>query len=123
MKFDFLQARNFELDRKDKLTAALTLPVGVLGGLGSVLVAMVKTFDYSDSALWWVFVPSIVACASAFLACLATLWPAYYRQEYSYLPLLRELEHGRTSTVNSTATWRGLAMTPSKRFPTTCAIV
>lgn len=97
MKAEFLKGRyDFELDRKDKLTAALTLPVGVLGGLGGVLVAMIRTFNYSDSLLWWVFVPSVVAAAGAFIACLATLWPAYYRQEYSYLPLLRELEDWET---------------------------
>ncbi len=41
LDFAFLKNRyDFELDRKEKLTAALTLPVGVLSVLGGALIAM-----------------------------------------------------------------------------------
>ena len=42
LEFAFFKDRyEFELDRKEKLTAALTLPVGVLSVLGGAVVAMV----------------------------------------------------------------------------------
>ena len=57
MKDEFIKDRyDFELDRKDKLTAALALPVGVLGLLGSAGVAMVRTFVFRDTTLDVLFV-------------------------------------------------------------------
>ena len=41
----FLKDRyDYELDRKDKLTASLTLPVGILTGLGGLLAVMFRSF-------------------------------------------------------------------------------
>jgi hypothetical protein len=47
--FAFLKDRyDFELGRKEKLTGALTLPVGVLSGLGGLIAAMARSFTYVD---------------------------------------------------------------------------
>lgn len=43
MDLKFLKERyDFELQRKEQLTSALTLPVGVLSGLGGLMAAMVS---------------------------------------------------------------------------------
>ena len=82
---------DFELDRKDKLTDALSLPVGILGGLGGLLAVMAQSFSYQDRVLTWVFVPLLVAAILAFISCLVQLGRAYHRQTYLYLPLLDTL--------------------------------
>ena len=41
--FDFLKDRyDYELKRKDQITAALTLPVGILIALGAAMAAMAR---------------------------------------------------------------------------------
>ena len=90
--FEFLKDRyDFELDRKDRLTDSLSLPVGILGGLGGVLAVMARSFSYQESMLTWTFVPLLVAAAGAFVICLVQLGRAYHRQTYLYLPLLDTL--------------------------------
>jgi hypothetical protein len=92
LDFEFLKDRyDFELDRKDKLTDALNLPVGILGGLGSLLALMARSFSYQDSVLTWAFAPFLVAAILAFVACLVQLGRTYHRQTYVYLPLLETL--------------------------------
>jgi hypothetical protein len=54
LDFDFLKDRyDCELQRKEQLTAALALPVGVLGGLGSFLAvpAGTATMEGMDTTL------------------------------------------------------------------------
>jgi hypothetical protein len=95
MDFDseFLKDRyDYELDRKDKLTAALALPVGVLGVLGSAGVAMVRTFSFADTTLTVLFVPVIGIGFVTFTACLILLCWAFVAQTYVYLPLLRDID-------------------------------
>jgi hypothetical protein len=93
MDFKFLKDRyDYELQRKEQLTSALTLPVGVLSGLGGLMAAMVRSF--SPKRLW-ISVPFGIALTSAvlaFFACLVYLALAYHRQKYIYLPLLGELK-------------------------------
>jgi hypothetical protein len=49
LDFDFIKDRyDFELDRKDKLTASLTLPAAVLSALGSAMAFMTGRFSYQD---------------------------------------------------------------------------
>lgn len=49
LDLDFLKDRyDFELDRKDKLTTSLTLPVGILTGLGGLIAIMAQSFTYED---------------------------------------------------------------------------
>lgn len=44
MRFDFVKNRyDYELQRKEQLTAALTLPVGVLSGLGGLIALMARS--------------------------------------------------------------------------------
>jgi hypothetical protein len=89
---DFLKDRyDFELTRKDALTAALTLPAGVLSGLASVLVVMSRSFTYRDPVLTWMFAFALAAAGCAFVTCLVLMGRAYLAQTYVYLPLLREL--------------------------------
>lgn len=93
MKVEFLRQRyEFELDRKDKLTAALALPVGVLTVLGGVGTAMVKSFTFDDRTLNVFFLGSVGGGFLAFTLCLWFLARAYLAQTYQYLPLLAELK-------------------------------
>ena len=98
MKFDFnfLKDRyDYELKRKDQITAALTLPVGVLIALGTALAAMARSFSYTDGYLTWCFLIFLGLAAVAFFLCVVYLGLAYHRQTYWYLPQLRELQTTR----------------------------
>lgn len=60
-RFDFDDLKNrydFELQRKEQLTAQLTLPVAVLGLLGSAIVAMARSFSYLEMVLTIPFTPA-----------------------------------------------------------------
>ena len=51
MKFNFNFQKDrydYELKRKDQITAALTLPVGILIALGAAIAAMARSFSYTD---------------------------------------------------------------------------
>ena len=100
MKIDFLKQRyDFELSRREQLTAALALPVGVLGGLGSLIALMARSFVYQHDLLSKMFLPLLVLDISAFFACLTYLALAYHRQTYIYLPLLKELQEWEDAFV------------------------
>jgi hypothetical protein len=89
---DFLKDRyDFELERKERLTEALTLPIGVLTVLGSVVGAMAQSFTYKFPILTWIFVPFVVVDILAFAVCLLYLARAYHSQTYIYLPTLKSL--------------------------------
>ena len=91
--FKFLKDRyDYELQRKEQLTAALTLPVGVLGGLGSLLTVMVRTLAFRPDVTTVVFAVFMVVAVCSFFTCLVQLIRAYHRQKYKYLPLLKELD-------------------------------
>ena len=94
--FDFLKDRyDYELKRKDQITAALTLPVGILIALGAAMAAMARSFSYTDGYLTWCFLLSLGSAAVAFFLCVVNLGRAYHRQTYWYLPLLSELQTTR----------------------------
>ena len=98
--FDFLKDRyDYELKRKDQITAALTLPVGVLIALGTVMVAMARSFSRTDGYLAWFFLLSLGSAACTFVVCVVYLVFAYHRQTHWYLPRLSELKKMRE-------TWR-----------------
>ena len=104
MKFDldFLKNRyDYELKRKDQITAALTLPVGILIALGTVMVAMAQSFSYTDGYLTLFFLIFLVLTALAFFLCVVCIGLAYHRQDQWYLPLLSKLQKTRE-------TWRVL---------------
>jgi hypothetical protein len=93
MKIEFLKERyDFELARKEQLTSALTLPVGVLSGLGGLMAAMARSF--APKTLWLTipFGTAFAVDVVAFFFCLVYLARAYHRQKYIYLPLLAELQ-------------------------------
>lgn len=93
MELKFLKERyDFELQRKEQLTSALTLPVGVLSGLGGLMAAMVRSFPHKTMWLTVPFGAAFGLDAVAFFFCLVYLARAYHRQKYIYLPLLQELE-------------------------------
>jgi hypothetical protein len=94
LEFDFLKDRyDFELSRKEQLTDALNLPIGVLGGMGGLLALLARTFTYDDPVLTWIFVASLAVAIIAFGFCLVQLSRVYHKQAYAYLPLLETLEH------------------------------
>lgn len=93
LTFAFLKDRyDRELARKHELTSALTLPVGVLSGLGGIIAVMARTFSYDALPLNAAFLTFLTLDVCAFAACLVLLGLVYHRQEYTYLPLLNELE-------------------------------
>jgi hypothetical protein len=83
---------DFELQRKEQLTAALALPVGVLGVLGSLLAVMVRSFTFQGDPLSVAFGIAVAGAVCSFFACLLQLARAYHRQTYRYLPLLKQLD-------------------------------
>ena len=94
--FDYLKSRyEYELSRKEQLTAQLTLPVAVLGLLGSAIVAMARSFSYTDMATTVAFIVLIGAAGLAFLVCLAHLGRSYHRQTYVFLPTLEATDQSR----------------------------
>ena len=93
MKVEFLKERyDFELQRREQLTSALTLPVGVLSGLGGLMIAMVRSFGAKHLWLTVPFFASFGVDVAAFFICLVFLALAYHGQKYKYLPLLKELQ-------------------------------
>ena len=94
--FDFLKDRyDYELKRKDQITAALTLPVGILIALGAAMATMARSFSYMDGYLTGCFLLSLGSAAVTFFLCVVNLGRAYHRQTYWYLPLLSELQTTR----------------------------
>jgi hypothetical protein len=93
LRLDFLKNRyDFELERKNKLTGDLALPIGVLSGLGGLAAAMARSFTYSIPALTASFLVCFILAAVGFLVCLVFLGRAYLAQTYEYLPLLADLD-------------------------------
>ena len=93
---DFLKDRyDYELQRREQLTTALTLPVGVLTVLGGAMVAMARSFSYEDRLLTWTFGISLGLTAIAFGVCLLRLALAYHPQKYIYLPLLAAIKKSK----------------------------
>ena len=118
MKFNFNFQKDrydYELKRKDQITAALTLPVGILIALGAAIAAMARSFSYTDGYLKWFFLLSLSLAGVAFLLCVVFLGLAYHRQTYWYLPLLSELQTTRElykqlyrkESYNQTGSWDG----------------
>ena len=97
--FDFLKDRyDYELKRKDQITAALTLPVGVLVALGTVMGTMARSFSYKGYCLTWFFLIFLGLAVCAFVACVVYLGLAYHRQTHWYLPQLSELKKFRETS-------------------------
>ena len=101
MKFDsdFLKDRyDYELKRKEQITAALTLPVGILIAVGAAWVAMFQSFSYTDGYLMWFFLLFLGLAAVAFVVCVVYLGRAYHRQTHWQLPQLSELKKFRKTS-------------------------
>ena len=101
LDFEFLKNRyDYELIRKEQLTSSLSLPVGVLGGLASLLALMARSCSYQSRLLSILFLVPLTAAVVAFVACLWQLANAYHRQEYLYLPLLRDIETNKEELLS-----------------------
>jgi ABC-type Na+ efflux pump permease subunit len=108
MDFGFIKSRyDFELQRREQLTTALTLPVGILGLLGGAIIAMARSFSYNDSRLTVAFGTLLSFDAVAFAACLIVLGRVYHRQTYMYLPLLGDLERTRETFLEAAQVMAG----------------
>lgn len=93
LDFAFIKAQyDFELQRREQLTAALSLPVGVLSGMGSLMVVMARSFVFGALPLEVPFCVAMTAATIFFAACLLNLSQAYHQQTYVYLPPLADLE-------------------------------
>jgi len=106
--FDYLKNRyEYELQRKEQLTSQLTLPVGVLGLLGSAIVAMARSFSYQFLALTIPFVVMLSGAALALIVCLIYLGRSYHRQTYVFLPMLRAIDDSRVEFLKFAAVMVG----------------
>ena len=101
MDLDFLLDRyKWELERREKLTAAVAFPTTILVFLGGLLAAMARGFTYERD--WQ------TACLSAGLLvalvvasnCLYCLTRAYHGSTYHYLPRLNELENAFVDAID-----------------------
>jgi len=89
----FLKDRyDYELDRKDKLTASLTLPVGILTGLGGLLAVMFRSFTYSSPWLTIPFVAFLAVAVLSFVVCLVFIGRAWHFSEYEYMAFIGTLD-------------------------------
>jgi hypothetical protein len=70
----------------------LTLPVGILTGLGGLIAVMFRTFSYAVAELTAPFVSFLGLATLAFVACLVFLALAWHSSQYEYLPLLGSLD-------------------------------
>ena len=97
--FDYLKSRyDYELSRKEQLTGQLTLPVGVLGLLGSAIVAMSRSFSYRSIVIATPFPIMLSGAGLAFLACLVYLGRSYHRQSMCTCRCSRQpTDRGRNS--------------------------
>jgi hypothetical protein len=94
LDFDFLKSRyDFELQRREQQTASLGLPVGVLGGLGSVTALMARSFTWTELRTIVFFGPLLVFGVVAFVVCMVYLSRVYHRQTYVFIPKLADLEN------------------------------
>ena len=106
--FDYLKSRyEFELQRKEQLTGQLTLPVAVLGLLGSAIVAMARSFSYREIVLTIPFVVLLFGAALAFLVCLVYLGRSYHWQTYVFLPMLEDTDRSRTEFLKFASVMAG----------------
>jgi hypothetical protein len=105
--FDFLKDRyDYELQRKEQLTTALTLPVAVLSGLGGAIVAMARSFSYRDTVLSRSFGTVLAADGLAFFICLVYLAQAYHL----WLPKMPDaLRRLRLRALSARLDWRRLS--------------
>jgi hypothetical protein len=86
---DFFRDRyDYELRRREELTGALSMPVGVLTVLGGAMAAMARSFSYRDRPLTWAFGILLGFAVVAVVVCMVRLARAYHPQKYMYLPLL-----------------------------------
>ena len=96
--FDFLKSRyDDELERKEQITTALTLPVSVLFVLGTLMIAMEQSFSYMDDFLTCLFLIFLGLTAFAFLICVVYVGRTYYSRPYMYLPHLGDLHKTRVA--------------------------
>jgi hypothetical protein len=92
MDRDFLKGQyEFEIERKDALTNAMAVPVGVLTVLGGLLGFLSRDFSYRPAYLSWIFVALLVIDALLFLVSVILLLCAYHGYAYSFLPTASEL--------------------------------
>ena len=97
MDFNFILGRHDrELDRKDRLTAAVALPVSILAALGGAVATMARGFSYGPGRLSIAFGIALSIDVAATALCLYWLARNYTGSTYVYLPRLGELETART---------------------------
>jgi len=93
---DFLKDRyDYELRRREELTGALSMPVGVLTVLGGATTAMARSFSYRDPPLTWAFGILLGFAVVAFVVSMVRLARAYHPQKYMYLPLLGAIKKSK----------------------------
>lgn len=105
MELDFLLDRyKWELERKDRLTEAVGLPVTILTLLGGLTVAMAQGFSYTIKPVAVAFVVALILEGIASAFCLYWLAKNYGGSSYEYLPRLLDLETYRIQMIGSSDT-------------------
>lgn len=92
MDFQLAKELHFrELDRRDELSRAPTLRIGVLTVLGGVYSYLFDSFEFSGSMASWIFIGC--AATSAIFALLSIIWiiRSYMGYWWEYLPYPSQL--------------------------------
>jgi hypothetical protein len=93
MDRDFLLKRyDNQLERRDKLTAAVNFPTTSAIFLGSVLVTMAKALSHDTEPLTIGFFGFALGATAAIGTSLFYLSRVYHGQRYNFIPRLQELE-------------------------------
>lgn len=96
LDLNFVKSRyDWELERKEKLTASLTLPVGILTALGGLMAVMARSFSYTTPSWTGAFLFLMSLTVAAFVVCLVFLAMGWHHQDYEYLPLVGTLDLAR----------------------------
>lgn len=103
----------FELQRKTELLNAVSLPVGILSGLGSLLVVIAKGYSYS-SLPRVPFVLFLSLGALCFGVAAFALARAYLSEQYAFIPKPRAIESLRNGLEEF---YTGLGYPPERADP------
>lgn len=93
MNYEFVRKQyENEHERQDKIVNGLSVPIGVLTGLGGLVGILVQGFSNQIVWLNWTFYVLIGLDGIAFGAALYFVIRCYFGQTYEYLPRLKELD-------------------------------
>lgn len=101
----------FELNRRQQIEGAVTLPIAVLTGLTGVAFSFVKLFAYSSGYLTYIFLVCVLAAFLALIAAFYYIVRVMHRYKYLVLPSCNDL---LAYSTNNKAYYRALNRSESE---------